>query len=225
VLGVKQSWVHTEARLGELFTTSAGRRSRAADKQPDARRGFSVDARLTSSQTVNESKGAIEMSNDLPIRQGASGSDSPLSQRRSGGGLFSDLLGFDPFRGAFPLFANASNAFGVEVSRSDNGYVVEIPVAGFRPDQIDITFQDDTLIVSGKNDRRSFTRQLMLPEELDPDAISATVDHGMLSLTLGRRPETQPRRIQITSTSSAAGDASASPSAQPMTATSNGSSG
>jgi len=158
------------------------------------------------------------MSNDLPIRQGTSGSGSPASQRRSGGGLFSDLLGFDPFRGAFPSFANASAAFGVEVSRSDTGYVVEIPVAGYRPDQIDITFQDDTLIVSGKSDRRNFTRQLMLPEELDPDGITAQVDHGMLTLNLARRPETQPRRIQITST------AAPPPSDQPVAATSNGSS-
>jgi len=175
------------------------------------------------------------MSNDLPIRQGTSGSGSPPSQRRSVGGLFSDLLGFDPFRGAFPSFANASGAFGVEVSRSDNGYVVEIPVAGFRPDQIDITFQDDTLIVSGKSDRRNFTRQLMLPEEIDPDGITANVDHGMLTLNLARRPETQPRRIQITSAgapnpveagtaSSTTSAASPAPSTQPVGATSNGSS-
>ncbi len=171
------------------------------------------------------------MSNDLPIRQGTSG--SPLSQRRSGG-LFSDLLGFDPFRSAFPSFANVSNPFGLEVSRSDNGYTVEIPVAGFRPEQIDITFQDDTLIVSGKNDRRSFTRQLVLPEEIDPDGITANVDHGMLTLNLARRPETQPRRIQVTSSASASPAQAAMPSAgsaaspasstPPAAVTSNGSS-
>jgi HSP20 family protein len=184
--------------------------------------------------SVNESKGAIEVSNDLPIRQGTSGSDSPLSQRRSGGGFFSDLLGFDPFRGAFPSLANVSNAFGAEVSRSDTGYTVEIPVAGFRPDQIDITFQDDTLVVSGKNDRKSFTRQLMLPDEIDPDGIAANVDHGMLTLNLPRRPETQPRRIQIMSTAgstqaqagtpSAADATSSASSPQTVGATSNGSS-
>jgi HSP20 family molecular chaperone IbpA len=100
------------------------------------------------------------VSNDLPVRQGTSGSGSSLSQRRPGG-FFSDLLGIDPFRGMFPPFSNASNAFGVEISRSDSGYTVEIPVAGFRPDQIEITFQDDLLIVSGKSERRSFTRQLI----------------------------------------------------------------
>jgi hypothetical protein len=70
------------------------------------------------------------VSNDLPVRQGTSGSGSSLSQRRPGG-FFSDLLGIDPFRGMFPPFSNASNAFGVEISRSDSGYTFEIPVAGF----------------------------------------------------------------------------------------------
>jgi HSP20 family protein len=136
------------------------------------------------------------VANDLSIQRGNSGSGSPLSQRRSGGGVFSDLLGFDPFRSLFPAFANAS-AFGLDVTRADDGYIVEIPVAGFRPDQIDITVQDDTVVVSGKSDRRSFTRSLVVPDEIDPDRISANVDHGLLTLNLPRRPESQPRRIKV----------------------------
>ena len=163
------------------------------------------------------------MSNDLPIRQATSGTDSPLSQRRPGG-FFSDLLGFDPLRGAFPSFSNGSAAFGVDVSRSEGGYTVEIPVAGFRPDQIEVTFQEDTLIVSGKSERRNFTRQLVLPEEIDPDSISAHVDHGMLTLNLSRRPETQPRRIQVTSNAPSSTVQAGPVAAQPAATTSNGAS-
>jgi HSP20 family protein len=163
------------------------------------------------------------VSNDLPIRQGTSGSGSSTSQRRPAG-FFSDLLGFDPFRGTLPSFPNASNTFGVEVSRSDNGYTVEIPVAGFRPEQIEITFQEDVLVVSGKSERRQFTRQLMLPDEIDPDHISANVDHGMLTLHLPRRPETQPRRIQVTSNAPSTSIQAETTAAQAQTIPSNGSS-
>jgi molecular chaperone IbpA len=113
--------------------------------------------------------------------------------------LFTDLLGFDPLRSFFPALTQAPGTLGVEINRTDNGYTVEIPVAGFRPEQIDVTVQDDTVMVSGKSDRRSFTRALLLPEEIDPDGISANVEHGLLSLNLRQRPERQPRRITVQS--------------------------
>jgi hypothetical protein len=40
---------------------------------------------------------------------------------------------------------------------------------------------------------------LILPEDIDPDGISANVDQGMLSLDLRQRPERQPRRITVQS--------------------------
>jgi HSP20 family protein len=126
-----------------------------------------------------------------------------MAQRRPTGGLFADLLGFDPFRGLVPPLANVASPLGVEISRTQDGYMVEIPVPGFTPDQIDVTVQEDTMMVSGKSDRRSFTRQLILPDEIDADNIAATVEHGLLTLRLPRRPETQPRRITIQSGSSA----------------------
>jgi HSP20 family protein len=147
------------------------------------------------------------VSDDLPIRPGFSSAGSSVSQQRPGG-LFSDLLGFEPFRDTPPGLPNASGALGVEISRTDDGYTVEIPVPGFRPEQIEVIFQDDLLVISGKGERRSFTRQLALPEETDPDGISANCDYGMLTLTLPRRPETQPRRIQITSATSGTGNGS-----------------
>jgi HSP20 family molecular chaperone IbpA len=127
------------------------------------------------------------------------GSPAEATGRRSAGGLFTDMLGFDPFRNFFPALANAPNALGLEISRTENGYTVEIPVPGFRPEQIEVTVQDDTLMVSGKSDRRSFTRTLVLPDEIDPEGIAANVDHGLLSLHLRRRPEREPRRITVQS--------------------------
>jgi HSP20 family molecular chaperone IbpA len=115
---------------------------------------------------------------------------------------FSELLGFDPFellRGVYgsPGLTTSLASTGVNVSRTENGYVVEIPVAGFAPDQIEVTYHDGTVSVSGKNERRSFTRSLTIPDEIDPNSISAKVEHGLLVLQLSLRPEAQPRQIPI----------------------------
>jgi HSP20 family molecular chaperone IbpA len=110
---------------------------------------------------------------------------------------FGDLLGWDPFRN----FATGSTTFaGIDVARDDQGgYKVEIPVAGFKPDQIDITLEDSVLTVTGKGERRQFTRSLLLPDEIDGENVGAHVEHGLLTLTLNVHPKAQPKKISITS--------------------------
>jgi HSP20 family protein len=117
-------------------------------------------------------------------------------------GSLADLIGLEPrdlFRNFYsPLALDASmGQGGIEISRTEHGYLVEIPVAGYKPDQIEVTYKDDVLSISGKSERRSFTRSLVLPEEVDPDNVNATVEHGLLTLSLNRRPEAQPKQIKI----------------------------
>ncbi|HEV3153104.1 MAG TPA: Hsp20/alpha crystallin family protein [Candidatus Baltobacteraceae bacterium] len=102
---------------------------------------------------------------------------------------FADLWNFDALR-------NLST--GVEISRTDNGYSVEVAVAGFKPDEIDVRLEDGLLSVSGKNEKRSFTRTFTLPDDVDEEHIGAKVEHGMLTLTLPLLPKAQPKKIQIT---------------------------
>jgi HSP20 family molecular chaperone IbpA len=100
-----------------------------------------------------------------------------------------DLLGFDPF--------GAMRGFEYEVTRTENGYEVEIPVPGLGPDNVEVTFQDDVIAIQAKGDRRSFARSFTVPDDVDPEKIEARVANGMLVLTLARRPEAQPRRIAV----------------------------
>jgi len=113
-----------------------------------------------------------------------------------GRGLVNDWgFGFDPFRAVFG--SAAPYGTGVDVQKTDNGWSVEIPVPGYRPDQIDVTVEDRVLTVNGKNEKRSFQRSILLPEEVDADAIDAKVEHGLLSLGLHLHPKAQPRKIAI----------------------------
>jgi HSP20 family molecular chaperone IbpA len=110
--------------------------------------------------------------------------------------VFGDLLGYDPFRNFFTGFGAVA---GLDVRRDDSGgYTLEIPVAGFKPEEIDVTLEDDVLTITGKNEKRQFRRSLLLPDDIDRENIGARVEHGMLTLTLRAHPKAQPKKIAVT---------------------------
>lgn len=119
-------------------------------------------------------------------------------ERNGQGGLltrpFSDLWGFDPLR----LLGNGT-PYGVEVARTESGYTLDIPVPGFKPEEIEVTLEDGLLTVKGKNEKRNFTRTFTIPEDVDEERIEANVEHGMLALTLALTPKAQPKRITVKS--------------------------
>jgi HSP20 family protein len=107
----------------------------------------------------------------------------------------SETLGWDPFRN---FFTGANALGGIDVTRNaDGGFTVEIPVAGFKPDQIDVTLEDNVLTVTGKSEKRQFTRSLLLPEHIDAENIEARVEHGLLTLGLHAHPKAQPKKIAV----------------------------
>ncbi|HTU80858.1 MAG TPA: Hsp20 family protein [Candidatus Acidoferrales bacterium] len=120
------------------------------------------------------------------VRNGYPGAG--MAQRSPLQGLF----GFDPFQAVV-----ANWDYGFEVTRTESGYVVEVPVPGFNSSNVEITLKDGIVSVNGKNERRSFSRSFTVPEDVDPEKISATVADGMLTITLERHPAAQPKRISV----------------------------
>lgn len=102
------------------------------------------------------------------------------------------LFGMDPFQSAFRNWD-----FGFEVTRTETGYEVEVPVPGFNSSNVEMTLKDGIVSVNGRNDRHNFSRSFTVPEDVDSEQIEATVADGMLTITLVRRPEAQPKRISI----------------------------
>jgi molecular chaperone IbpA len=99
------------------------------------------------------------------------------------------------------------------IKEGDNQYRIELAVAGFRPEELDITAQENVLIVSGRKkeepeDRgsnyiyrgiatRSFERRFALADHVQVK--SADMKDGMVSIALVREiPEAmKPRKISI----------------------------
>jgi HSP20 family protein len=114
------------------------------------------------------------------------------SNRQGSRSWLGDIFGFDP-----TTLMRSPEAFGLSIERTDDGYRIEMPVAGFRPEDINITVEDRQLVVEGRNERRRFTRAIVLPEEIDADKIDARVDNGLLTLMLPLNQKMQPRRIAV----------------------------
>lgn len=84
--------------------------------------------------------------------------------------------------------------------------------AGVDPKGLDISLQQNLLTVSGerkatlpsdvqlyRNERfdGAFRRVITLPEDVDPDKVQATYRDGVLQVTIERREEVKPRRIEV----------------------------
>jgi molecular chaperone IbpA len=131
-------------------------------------------------------------------------------------------VGFDRL---FDLLENAGRAtnadnyppFNIE-RMSENEYLVTIAVAGFKPEEIDITAQQNLLIVAGKKDldgndnrdflhvgiaNRNFERRFQLADHVFVK--DADLADGLLLVKLERQvpDELKPRKIVVGDSSSA----------------------
>jgi len=125
--------------------------------------------------------------------------------------LFSTLQG-DPAR-----TTNGGAEFTslpVDIRQTDTEFVIEASVPGFKPEEVEVTFEDGLLTIRGqrsseteekkgqyvRRERRqaSVYRQVGLPAEVRADEISASFDNGVLRITVPRAQKAQPKRIPVT---------------------------
>lgn len=93
---------------------------------------------------------------------------------------------------------------------ADDRLWIEFDVPGFAQEDIDVTFENGELHISGErkfvedrtyfaNERRfgTFRRNLELSKDLDPESIEAELHNGLLTISLAKQPEAQPQKIKI----------------------------
>ncbi len=85
----------------------------------------------------------------------------------------------------------------IEIRNSEKGFTVEIPVAGFKPAEIQVMLADNVLTVTAENERRKLARSLVVPEHIDTENIDVENALGMLTLTLPVHPKSQPRQFTV----------------------------
>jgi len=104
-------------------------------------------------------------------------------------------------------------ALALDIRQTDEAYTVEASVPGFKPEEVEVTLDENVLTIRGEHreetdggkggyvrrERRtnSVFRQIGLPAEVRGDDITADFNNGVLTVTVPRAQKAQPRRIEV----------------------------
>jgi HSP20 family molecular chaperone IbpA len=122
------------------------------------------------------------------------------------------LLGFEHTRALVERAAKAAAEsyppYNVE-DRGEGGIRITLAVAGFSPDQLEVTIEDRQLVVAGKREAaarseeaylhrgiaaRGFIRSFVLADGMEVEG--AILEHGLLHIDLAR-PEPEKRIVKV----------------------------
>jgi HSP20 family protein len=101
----------------------------------------------------------------------------------------------------------------VDIKEESNRFVILADIPGVDPKDIEVHMEKGILTIKGerssetKEETEKFTRversrglfyrRFSLPDSADADGITAKGQHGVLEIVIPKKPETTPRRIQI----------------------------
>ncbi|MCS7062240.1 MAG: Hsp20/alpha crystallin family protein [Anaerolineae bacterium] len=107
------------------------------------------------------------------------------------------------------------DAPAIDVIENADGYVIKAALPGWKPENVEITFENGVLTLCGevkeeeerKDDtaryhvreirHSSFARQVSLPTEVEADKAKAEFENGVLTLTLPKAEVVKPKQIKI----------------------------
>lgn len=133
-----------------------------------------------------------------------------MSPRQAMDRLFEDSF-VRPSRALGALGEVAAPA--LDIYQTDDDVVVKAAVPGLKPEDVSIDITGDTLTIKGESkaeqeikredylyqERRygAFSRTVILPGGLRSDKAEATIDDGILTLTIPKAEETKPKAITV----------------------------
>ena len=101
----------------------------------------------------------------------------------------------------------------LDLSETGEGYLVEAALPGVKPEDVEITVENNVLTIKGETrqetdskdrnfhrlERRfgSFQRTIGLPTTVKADAIQASLTNGVLRLEIPKAEEVKPRKISV----------------------------
>jgi HSP20 family protein len=114
-----------------------------------------------------------------------------------------------------PAGARGGRGFvpALDLSETQDGFVVEAALPGLKPEDVEITVENNLLTIKGETRRESedkqrnyhrversfgaFQRTIGLPSTVKADQIKATMTDGVLRLDIPKAEEVKPRRISV----------------------------
>ncbi len=100
----------------------------------------------------------------------------------------------------------------LNIYENDENLIIKAELPGMQAEDLDISVEGDTLTIQGKRQRQeeekasyhrreiasgSFSRAITLPTKVDMDKIQASLNEGILTVTLAKAAEAKPRKIAV----------------------------
>lgn len=118
---------------------------------------------------------------------------------------------FNDFAG--PDSSSASFVPAVDVYEDADKLVLKLEIPGVKTEDLDIRLENQTLLIKGERkfesdekaenfhriERRfgSFVRSFTLPQTVNTEGVTATSDAGVLTISLAKKAEAQPKQIKV----------------------------
>ncbi|MBK6531528.1 MAG: Hsp20 family protein [Deltaproteobacteria bacterium] len=150
----------------------------------------------------------VHKPSNMPAVSNTAGNFDPFRTMR-------ELMRFDPFAEMGTISNWQSIQFNpdFEVKETREGYQFRADLPGIKEKDLEISMTGNRLTISGhreaekrdESDRYylyersygSFSRSFTLPDGVDNTKVAADLKDGVLTMLVPRRPETQPRKINV----------------------------
>lgn len=112
-----------------------------------------------------------------------------------------------------PSWLKAEGELVIDVYQTDKDIVIQTAIAGVRAQDLDISIENDMVTIVGERKHPNtdepkkyyceecywgaFSRQIILPEEIDPDKAKTSMRNGVLTLRLPLLDKQKTRKIEI----------------------------
>lgn len=101
----------------------------------------------------------------------------------------------------------------IDVYQTPDDIVVESPIAAVHSDDLEINITSESVSIKGKRERHSeasdedyfyqecywgkFSRSIILPQEIDPEAAEASIKNGVLIIRMPKLKKQKQRRLKV----------------------------
>ncbi|MSU75620.1 MAG: Hsp20/alpha crystallin family protein [Candidatus Magasanikbacteria bacterium] len=130
---------------------------------------------------------------------------------------------FEPFQDMDEMFNRLPALMGsqqmkafvpaINMYETDKAVMIEIPLAGVRPEDVEVSVQKEVLVLKGQSKKEhevdeknfyrkevrsgSFYREITLPTSVLEDKVSAEFEDGMLRITCPKSGPTEAKRVNV----------------------------
>ena len=127
--------------------------------------------------------------------------------------MMRDLMRWDPFAELGASRSETAFAPSFEVKETKDAYLFKADLPGIKEEDLEISLTANRLTVSGKREEErreeedrfyayernygSFSRSFTLPEGVDVDHAEADLSSGVLTVSISKKPEVKPKRIEV----------------------------